>query len=172
MEILRTERLRLRTMESADAPFYLELINQDCWMRNIGDKGIRTLDFARSAIERGPMAMQRRHGYSLYVVERRGDGAALGLCGLNLRDALPCADIGYALMPAFWGRGYSFEAAAAVLAHARAALGLARVLGVTAPDNLASNNLLRKLGLQFERYIQLAPGAPHASLYACDFAPR
>ena len=40
MNILDTERLRLRTIEEGDAPFYLELLNSAPFIANIGDRGI------------------------------------------------------------------------------------------------------------------------------------
>ena len=41
MNILDTERLRLRTIEVDDAAFYYELVNDPTWLEFIGDKGIR-----------------------------------------------------------------------------------------------------------------------------------
>lgn len=170
MLVLSTERLNLRTVEAGDAPFYLELVNDPSWIANIGDRGIRTLDGARTAIEEGPMAMQARLGYSLYVVERRSDGAAMGLCGLIKRDILPDTDIGYAISPAYWGHGYAYEAAAAVVQHARGALGLPRLLAITSPGNLASNALLRKLGLSLVEQVKLEGWDEDSNLYRLEFA--
>jgi RimJ/RimL family protein N-acetyltransferase len=170
MLVLSTERLNLRTVEAGDAPFYLELVNDPSWIANIGDRGIRTLDGARTAIEEGPMAMQARLGYSLYVVERRSDGAAMGLCGLIKRDILPDTDIGYAISPAYWGHGYAYEAAAAVVQHARGALGLPRLLAITSPGNLASNALLRKLGLLLVEQVKLEGWDEDSNLYRLEFA--
>jgi RimJ/RimL family protein N-acetyltransferase len=170
MLVLSTERLNLRTVEAGDAPFYLELVNDPSWIANIGDRGIRTLDGARTVIEEGPMAMQARLGYSLYVVERRSDGAAMGLCGLIKRDILPDTDIGYAISPAYWGHGYAYEAAAAVVQHARGALALPRLLAITSPGNLASNALLRKLGLSLVEQVKLEGWDEDSNLYRLEFA--
>lgn len=65
------------------------------------------------------------------------------------------ADIGYALMPEYRGKGYACEASAGVLDYARSSLGMKRVAAITAPDNEASANLLRKLGLREEDLIPL-----------------
>lgn len=170
MNILDTPRLCLRTIEADDAPFYLALINDPSWIRNIGDKGIRTLQAARAAIVEGPCAMQQRLGFSLYLIVRRSDQAPLGLCGLIKRDALPDVDIGYAIAPPYWGQGYAYEAAQAVMAYAHDALGLQRLLGITAPENIGSNRLLRKLGLHFDKFIHLVPGDKGSNLYSHDFS--
>jgi RimJ/RimL family protein N-acetyltransferase len=169
MHILDTRRLSLRTIEPDDAAFYLALVSDPSWIRHIGDKGLRSVDAAREAILVGPCVMQQRLGHSLYVVERREDGAALGLCGLIKRDSLPEVDIGYALRPAYWGNGYAHEAAAAVLAHGRDVIGLARLLGITSPDNTSSNALLKKLGLSFVERTNLPPDNRATNLYRIDF---
>lgn len=165
MLILETERLRLRTITPDDAAFYLNLVNDPSWIRFIGDRGIRTLEAARSAIVDGPMAMFDRVGYALYVVERRGDGAAIGMCGLIKRDILPDTDIGYAISPPYWGQGYAHEAAAAVVAYARATLGLPRLLAITAPDNAASIALLEKLGMAFVERTRLEGWKDDSNIY-------
>ncbi len=172
MKILATARLTLRTLEVSDAPFFLRLINDSAWIENIGDKGIRTLDEAARHIEQGPVAMQRRLGYSLYLVERSSDGVPVGLCGLIKRDTLPDADIGYAIWPEYWGAGYAYEAAAAVVAHARDRIGLARLLGITSPQNLRSNKLLQKLGLSFVRAVRFQDAATDTNLYSLEFPSR
>lgn len=168
MIVAETARLRLRTIGTADAAFYYELVNDPSWLEFIGDKGIRTVAQARAAIVDGPLAMQTRHGHSLYVMERKEDGLALGLCGLIRREVLPDVDIGYAIRPAHFGQGYTHEAAQAVLALARGPLGLTRVLGITAPGNVNSIRLLQKLGLRFQETKVLAPGERPTNIYALD----
>jgi RimJ/RimL family protein N-acetyltransferase len=164
MDIAATERLRLRTMTVGDAAFYLALVNDPAFLEHIGDRGIRTLDEARRAVATGPVAMQETLGHSLYLVELKDGGSAIGMCGLIKREALGEVDIGYAFLPAYRGRGYAFEAGIAVLAHART-LGLTRIAGITPPGNLASNRLLQKLGLRFQYFSYLAPNEPGTNLY-------
>jgi len=89
MKILETQRLNLRTIDADDAAFYHALINDPTWLEYIGDKGIYTVEAARKAIIDGPRAMQQKLGFSLYVMERKEDGAPLGMCGLIKRDWLP-----------------------------------------------------------------------------------
>ena len=156
--VLETDRLRLRQFRPDDAAFVLELLNEPSWLRFIGDRGVRTLDDARAYIENGPRAMFARHGFSLLLVERKADGAALGMCGLIQRDSLDAPDIGYAFLPRFWGQGYAREAAAAVLAYAHDTLGLPRILAITDPDNATSIKLLESLGMRFVETIPYEDG--------------
>ncbi|MCG2583714.1 GNAT family N-acetyltransferase [Massilia sp. TS11] len=165
MNIIETARLRLRTINLDDAPFYHELVNDPAWIRHIGDRNIHTLEAAREAIATGPMAAHTKLGFSLYVCERKEDGAPLGLCGLIKRDTLPDVDIGYAFLAAHRGHGYAREAAEAVLAYARDILRLPRLAAITGPDNTISNAMLRSLGFQFVGTTRLTPELAPTNLY-------
>lgn len=150
MQVLATERLVLRWLAEDDAGFILELVNDPDWLRHIGDRGVRTLDDARRYIETGPASAYER-GFGLYAVELRESGVPIGICGLINRDWLEDVDVGFAFLPAFRGKGYAREAAAATLEHARDALGMSRIAAIVSPDNTDSIRLLEKLGLGFER---------------------
>ena len=166
-DIRATPRLRLRTAEPDDADFYLALVNDPGFLEHIGDRGIRTREDALQALLDGPIAMQEVRGHSLYVVELKESGAPIGMCGLIKRETLDGVDIGYAYLEPYCGRGYAYEAGMAVLALAPA-LGLKRVLAITSPNNLASNGLLRKMGMRFERFVHLVPGDAGSNLYSLD----
>lgn len=169
MKIIDTERLNLRTIDPDDAAFYYELVNDPTWLEYIGDKGIRSIEGARDAILEGPCAMQQRLGHSLYVMERKSDGVPLGLCGLIKRDGLDDVDIGYAIRPAWFGQGYTYEAAVAVVAYARDQLRMKRLLGLTAPANANSIRLLQKLGLEFVEVRNLPPHERPTNIYRIEF---
>jgi RimJ/RimL family protein N-acetyltransferase len=165
--ILETARLRLRSATPDDAAFYFDLVNDPAFIEHIGDRGIRTLDQAREALLSGPIAMQETRGHSLYVAELKEGGAAIGMCGLIKRDTLDEIDLGYAYLPAWRGQGYAWEAARAVLDFAPT-LGIRRLLAITSPNNIASNGLLRKLGMRFERFIHLVPEDAGTNLYSIE----
>ncbi|HEY3566644.1 MAG TPA: GNAT family N-acetyltransferase [Thermoanaerobaculia bacterium] len=154
MKVLETERLILRRMSTGDADFILGLLNEPSFLRFIGDRGVRTLEDARAYILKGPVDMYERLGFGLYITELKGEGVPIGMCGLIKRDFLEDVDIGFALLPGFWGQGYAREAAAAVMEHATGALGLKRLVAITNPDNQSSIGLLEKLGFRFDRMIR------------------
>ncbi len=161
MEILETERLRIRWLNRDDAPFILKLLNDPDWLRYIGDRGVRNLDDARAYIEEGPVAMYHEHGCGLYAVDLKEPAETIGLCGVLRRDMLDDPDLGFAFLPGHRGRGYAHESSVAVMCHARSVLGMQRIVAVVSPGNDASMKLLEKLGFRFERMVRLGrKGAP------------
>ncbi len=168
MNVLATERLNLRHLTSDDAEFILELLNEPSFIKNIGDRGVRTVSAARQYILDGAIASYERHGFGLYLVELKETGAALGICGLVKRDALADVDVGFAFLPRYWSKGYAVESAAAVRDYAFEALGLKRVVAISNPDNEGSIKVLEKIGLTYERMIRLSDDAPEIRLYALN----
>jgi ribosomal-protein-alanine N-acetyltransferase len=171
MSVIETERLGLRELGEDDAAFILELLNEPAWQHFIGDRGVRTLDDARRYVTGGPHVMYARHGFGPWVVIRKGDMAALGLCGLTRRENLPDVALGYALFQRHWGRGYAREAAAPCLRHGVREFGLRRIVAITAPDNEASVRLLEAIGFGFERLIVFGAPARESRLFAYHVAP-
>ena len=165
--IAETERLRLRRLTEDDAPFILELLNDPDFLRNIGDRGVRSLADARGYILDGPVASYERYGFGLYLVELPGAGP-IGISGLVRREALPGPDIGFAFLPAWRGQGYALEAARAVRRHAAEGCRLDRLLAIVTPGNIASRRLLEKIGFRFEGMTRLADGAAEVELLICD----
>jgi RimJ/RimL family protein N-acetyltransferase len=166
MTVCTTDRLVLRRLTADDAPFVLEQVNEPSFIRNIGDRGVRTLDDARAYIANGPVAMYARHGFGLYLVTLEGKATPIGVCGLLKRDTLEDVDIGFAFLPRYWGHGYALEAASAVMAYGRDVLGIKRIVAITSLDNEPSIKLLKKLGLTFDRMIRLPGDEADGRLFA------
>ena len=147
--IIRTERLNLRTWSAADAEDYLIHLNTPEARRWLGPPITR--DEAMKMIER-VNDHQRKHGFGFWLIERAGDGAMLGFCGLKRVDAEGTDltgefEIGWSLRQDCWGLGYAKEAALAALDRAFATHGASRVVAFTVQDNKASWGLMERLGM-------------------------
>jgi [ribosomal protein S5]-alanine N-acetyltransferase len=162
---IETDRLRLRRLDLDDAEFVFRLVNEPSWLRFIGDRNVHDLDGARRYITDGPQRLYARYGFGLFLVERRSDLLPLGMCGLIKRDTLPDVDIGFAFLPEHWKHGYAREAAEATLRYARERHRLPRVIGITSLDNVASGQVLERIGLQPEGTVCLAGSAEEVRLF-------
>ncbi len=166
--VLRTERLVLRELDEADAPFIVALLTDPDFVRHIGDRGVRTEADVPAYLARGPAGSYARHGFGLWAVTRKEDGVAIGMCGLVKRDGLDDVDLGYAFLPAGRGRGYAAEAARAVCDHAFRVVGLPRLVAIVSPGNAASVRVLEGAGFRYERMHRL-PGEDHdVALYVLE----
>ena len=158
----------MREIETADAPFILRLLNEPSFLQFIGDKGVRTLEDARQYILNGPMASYDAHGFGLYLVTLKPGNTAIGMCGLLRRESLPAVDIGFAFLPEFWNMGYALESASAVMHYGKDVLKLTQIIAITNKDNDTSAKLLNKLGLRFDRMINLPGDRNETRLFVAD----
>ena len=169
MKVLETDRLVLRRLSAADAPFILELLNEPSFLRFIGDRGVRTLDDAREYIRKGPEESYQRLGFGLFLTQLKDGEIPIGICGLLKRDTLEDVDLGFAFSPRYWGLGYAQESAAAVMEYGRTVFQLKRIVAVTNPDNASSLRVLEKLGMRFERMVQMRADESEIKLLAREF---
>lgn len=158
MEILTTQRLVLREVVETDDEFMLDLLNQPSFIKYIGDRNVRNLEQSREFIKTRYTKSYEENGYGLYLVELKETQTSIGLCGFVKRDSLPNSDIGFAFLPQYEGKGYAFESAQAVMKYGKEKLGFKRVLAITTQDNVRSGKLLEKLGLHFEKLIEMPNG--------------
>ena len=166
MQVLETQRLVLREIEPADAPFILELLTDPSFLENIGDRGVSDLASAANYIENNPRASYALNGYGLWLVVSKQTGEPLGMAGLVRRDTLPDADLGYAFLPRHWSKGYAVEACTAVRDHAMRTLAMPRLLAIVSPGNSASVKVLERIGLTFRDTVRM--GKDDLQLFALE----
>lgn len=145
---METERLIIQPTTLSDAPFLLELMNQPKWKANIGDRNLHTIADAENYIKEKMLPHFESHGFGNYIVRLKSNGTPIGNCGIYTRANLPDADIGYALITAYEGKGYALEAAQRMKRAALEDFKLSNLYGYTSKSNMASQNLLLKLGMQ------------------------
>ena len=168
MKILETKRLILRRLTTDDSEFILELLNDPSFIRNIGDRNVRTIDDACSYILNGPVASYAKNGFGLYLVLLNETNESIGMCGLIKRDGLEDVDIGYALLPTFWSKGYAVEAARATLAYGKDVIGLKRLVAIVDPANEGSIRVLEKIGLRYEKMVRLSADDIDLKLFGAE----
>ena len=149
MTPLTTPRLVLRHFDRGDVDDLYAMDGDDRVMRFLGSgmKG-RTRDECEAAIARTVERARERPGYGLLHASLRDGGGFVGGCGVFPVPEGDDMEIAYRLPHARWGQGFATEMASAVLAHAFAALALARIVGLTWPENVPSQRVLTKIGMR------------------------
>jgi len=159
--LMETERLRLRPVTVDDAALMLAVWNDPAFIKNVADRGIRTVEQAREAIKAGAQKLFDDFGYGPYCMSLKSDGALIGICGIFKRENIDDPDIGFGVLPDYCGKGYAGEAAQAVVEYASNTLGISVLTAIVSPTNAPSIGLIEKLGLTFERMVTM-PGEDNA----------
>lgn len=148
-----TPGLLLREMIIEDAPGLLAMDSDPAVYRYLDGTGIQSLEEAE-AVVRYIRQQYRDNGIGRWALVRKKDEAFLGWCGIKLvNDAVTDGrtgyyDIGYRLLPAFWGQGYAGEAARAALHYAFGPLALEELWATVMTSNQASERIVLRLGMQ------------------------
>ena len=148
---LETERLLLENLSINDHKFILELLNTEGWLKFIGDRNVHSEADAIAYVQR----IMGNPNLNYWVVRLKNDQTALGIITFIQRDYLEHPDIGFAFLPKYSGKGYAFEATIEVLKSVFQTENLLHILATTIPENVDSIRLLEKLGLRFEREIEV-----------------
>jgi ribosomal-protein-alanine N-acetyltransferase len=155
MEVIRTERLVLRDFREADWKSVHDYAS-DLEVVRYMDWGPNTVEETRSFIRRAIAYQQEQHRsvYDLAVV-LTPQNVLVGGCGIHVSNPDGREGwIGYVLNRNFWGRGYATETAKALLKFGFSQLNLHRVFATCDPSNVASANVLEKIGMQREGYLR------------------
>lgn len=148
IETLETERLRLRPFTLDDVDAYYAGISSDAdVMRYLPGGQPRQRSDSQWVISYF-MRHAELHGFGVWAVEEKASGALIGHAGLEYIPGAEEVEVAYTLAKASWGRGYATEAAAASLSYGFEALNLAAIYGLAFPENIASQNVMRKIGME------------------------
>lgn len=155
MIFAETERLRLRALRREDLPRYVELIGDwdvARWLSSVPYPYF--MKHAEEFLARMETAY-RAGTPELFLITDKVSGEMMGAVGLHpakftgQAEDRALAEVGYWLGRPYWGRGVMTEAVKAVLGLGFQRPELRLITAVTDPANHASQNVLRKAGLQY-----------------------
>lgn len=146
---LKTKRLGFSKWKDTD----LELANQ-LW----GDKDVTRFICAAGAFTQQDIISRlnaeihndKEFSVQYWPVFELAEGELAGCCGIRpFEPELLTYELGFHLRKEYWGRGYAYEAAAAVIDYSFKVLNADRLFAGHHPQNAASEKLLIKLGFRF-----------------------
>jgi RimJ/RimL family protein N-acetyltransferase len=144
---LTTARLCLREFAVTDFDDLYRLDSDRQVMQYVnGGRGL-TRSEVRHGLSRMLASYPHYPGLGIWRAARRVDDAFVGWFCLKYCPPTCDVEVGYRLLPEAWGQGLATEGASALVAHGLRDLLLFRVIGVTHPDNKASQRVLVKSGL-------------------------
>jgi len=146
---LNTERLELRPIQPVDRVALHALWTEPAVRRYLWDDRVIDLATVGGVIERSATSFAAE-GFGLFALREPGQAALLGVVGIYRLRPGGEPELLYSLTTACFGRGLASEASRAVIADAFERLGFARVLARTDPPNLASLDVMKRLGMKYE----------------------
>lgn len=145
-----TDRLDFRFFKKSDFPL-IQKINQDAEAtRYVG--GVKSDQETAISMKKYLTYHLQHQSHGYWFTTLRSSGAFIGFFLVKILVETNETEIGYRLMPDFWGMGLATEGAGALLDHCFQQIGSNKVVAVTHPDNLASRKVLEKAGLCFKKY--------------------
>ena len=153
---LETERLVLREFRISDAPYIFELDSNPEVHKYLGNNTIATFKQAEGIISFF-LRQYEKQKIGRFTIFEKFSGDFIGWSGLKLntgeKEALNgftnFIDIGYRLLPKFWGKGYATESAIKCLDFGFSQMNYDVIYGAAETLNIGSNKILQKIGLQF-----------------------
>lgn len=150
---IETERLILREFIATDDGVMFELDSSPEVHKYLGGNTISRIEQAQEVIE-----MIRKqyveNGIGRWAVIEKQTGSFVGWSGLKFikefeNNHINFYDVGYRLMPKYWGKGYATESAKAALKYGFETLGATEIFGSAHIENTKSRRALEKCGLTF-----------------------
>lgn len=150
LDTFTTRRLQAERLTPEHLPEVRRMHQDTAVMAQLG--GVRDAQQTAAYMDRN-LRHWAEYGFGLWIVRERGGGPPVGRAVLRhlTVDEVDDVEVGYAFYQPYWGRGLATEIAARCVALAEQELGLATVVGLTDPANRASQHVLEKVGLRYER---------------------
>ena len=147
--ILQTDRLILRQLRHEDAESIVALFSSPEVLAYLDLETIENREQAIGMIDwfAGLFAQKESLQWSVTLK----DGTWIGTCGNYAWDRESRKiEIGYNILPVYWGKGYATEAMHAILRWSFENMDLHRVQGDCTAGNIASERVMLKCGFQYE----------------------
>jgi RimJ/RimL family protein N-acetyltransferase len=146
--LFETARLACRKWRTTDVDALFEVYGDPVGARWVDDGSPITRAECEAWLEVTARNYSER-GYGMFALDDRASAQTIGFCGLVHPGGQAEAEVKYALLRARWGQGLASEAVPAIVAYGAQQHALTQVIATVAPENLASQRVLRKAGFTF-----------------------
>lgn len=165
--IIETKRLLLRDIEPSDKEEMFDLHSDPEVQKYTGEPPVESLEEMEKAI-RIRVDDYKKFGFGRWATFLKDGMHFVGWAGLAYLPEFNEIDLGYRFKPKFWGMGIATEASHAILKFGFENLGLKRIIAIAMKDNLGSINVMKKVGMQFDKYAPYEPGGEDVVWYQLD----
>ena len=151
--IFETERLIIRHFELRDIEHAYQMNLDKEVSRYTGDGGVVDRNEIERRIKDHVLGDYKKHGYGRFAVELKSTGEFIGFTGLKYLEDMDEVDIGFRFKRAHWGKGIATESVLPCLEYGFNVLKLKRIIAMVLPENIGSVNVLKKIGMTYEKEV-------------------
>jgi [ribosomal protein S5]-alanine N-acetyltransferase len=162
LKFLETSRLLVRYFVPEDAEALFRIHSNPKVAQHMGDGKPLTYERTCKWIETSMQNYQNK-GFGASAVVEKSTGELIGCCGIiydSERSEPEIPEIIYSFDPKKWGQGLATEIVPTMLDYGLQRCGLQRILATIAPENLASQRVVEKAGMVFDREEIESDGLP------------
>jgi RimJ/RimL family protein N-acetyltransferase len=149
--LLKTKHLIVRKFTEADLDDLAILLGDPEVMRFSLSGPILEREKVQQYLQKWVLNQYEKHGFGPFAVIHQQDQKFMGYMGLlmQLIDGEELVELGYRLLPQYWGKGYATEAGLAVSRYAFDELKLDRLISIIDPNNTRSIQVAKRVGMHF-----------------------
>jgi [ribosomal protein S5]-alanine N-acetyltransferase len=145
-----TPRLEIRIVEHTDVPALMAVMQSETVCRYLPYDAWKSMDDGDAWFARMHKRHEEQAGIIFVLAERETRRAIGTLLFFNFNEPSARAEVGYTLGEAHWGKGLMREALDGWLRCGFETLGLRRIEAEIDPRNVASRNVLHRIGFVTE----------------------
>ncbi len=147
--ILESERLYLKEFTGNDLQNLFRLNSDPDVMKCIGREPETDINVIKEDIKKMRKYYVKNPGLGVWGGFEKQSDEFIGFYELAHLDNTDEIEIGYRLLKEFWQQGYATEMAKELINYGFNKIGLDKIAGITHPENIASQNVLLKSGLNY-----------------------
>lgn len=147
---ITTQRLVLRPFTLHDLDTLFQITQEENIFRYFPTKEAWAMEKVENYINH-QISHWDKFKYGHWAVTLLETGQLMGFNGLEFLSDTNETEVGYLFSKVFWGKGYATEATKSAVQFGIEHVRLKEIIGLTDPENIASQRVLEKSGLSFTR---------------------
>lgn len=153
-QIFETERLLVRESTVEDVEDFYHIYQDPSityYMEDLFEDPEQEREYMKDYIKK----IYGFYGYGMWTVIQKKSGKIIGRAGLSVREGYELAELGFMIGKEYQRCGYAYEVCREILNYAKEELEFNEIQALVEPENIASKNLLKKLGFVYEKIVDV-----------------
>lgn len=150
--MISDENLYIEKLTELDFPLHYKLVSNAKVMKMINGKPMNLVE-AKEKYEQILRSNDVHPAFGYFKITDTQTGNFIGVAKLEIKEKESIeAELGYLILPEFWGKGIGSKIAGRLLGIAKSEGLLKKVFAIIDPQNIASRKILEKNGFQSKEF--------------------